>query len=331
MSNLYSLQVGSRLYFYCDTCGESYANQLDKLGTKDFVTLYNKRLHQKAENNKETSSQRDDTLLGQTTSEEANAPQDISQEMCNEVEHTLSADHNATGEHHVLQEHDGAQRTQGQDKAKEDLSQLQEHSASQRCDTQQVGNGLEQSKQDVSRQSSLENVVLKDCSAVNSTLDTAPVQDLEGTLTYTNSAPRQNTPAPLTLHDKRTNLNFPSQHPLAQVTESTINYSAPCNGHLASDTGNDSQSLETGANSTKSSGGSVIENNATVEISEGNIVTPDGRNQSEKPASHLRRKKPYDLDKLPNHHRVSQALRRGGEVGHLAHVTPSSIELNKKL
>jgi len=335
--NIYLLQVGSRFYYYCDTCGESYIDQLDELGKKDFVTLYSKRLHQK---NNETLSQGDDTLLGQATSEEISASQQdqsISQDddmIYNEdmsVEHTLSADHNTTGEH-VLQERDvlneaqGNDALQGKDRAKEDdLSQAQEHSTSQRCDTQQVGNQSELNEQDSSKDSScqassvggpplqcssFENIVPDSFSVVSSALDAALAQDiptaLKVTSMCTNSAPRQSTAALLPLHGKRANLNSPSQHPLSQVTESTITSSTGCNDHLASDTCNDSQCneiLETATSSNKSSGEAFRENSATGELPWENTVSADGTNQ---PACRARRKKPYDIDRLPSHHRVSR-------------------------
>lgn len=36
-----TLQVGKRLYFYCDTCGEEYAENLDDYDPEDFVTVLN--------------------------------------------------------------------------------------------------------------------------------------------------------------------------------------------------------------------------------------------------------------------------------------------------
>ena len=322
----YSLQVGSRFYYYCDTCGESYIDQLDELGKRDFVTLYSKRLHQK---NNETLSQGDDTLLEQATSEETSASQQdqgISQEddmIYNEdmsVEQTLSADRTTTREHgtdhvehDVLNEAQGNDALQGQNRAKEDdLSQVQEHGASQRCDTQQVGNQSKLCRQDTSEDSCCQVSSIGadsnwDCSMVSSALDAALAQDVPTTLkvtsTCTNSVSRQSTPV-LPLHGKRTNLNSPSQHPMSQVTGSTITSSTLCNDHLASDACNDSQCtdiLETATNSNKSSGEASRENSATGELPGENTVSADGTNQS---VCRARRKKPYDIDRLPSHHRV---------------------------
>ncbi|XP_065898230.1 uncharacterized protein [Dysidea avara] len=346
----YELQVGPRLYYYCDTCGESYINQLDDLGKKDFVTLYDKRLHWAALKDSKTLSQEHDTSPGQTASEETTMSQqghDISQEddmMYSEdmsVEPNLSEDHDMAGEHdtdhrlhecNVSNEAEGHDTLQGQDRSKEDsFSQTQELDIPHGCDTHQEDNALEDHNRlhgtlqghDTPEQSScqvssvggppsqcnsLVNIIStsqQNCSVIPSTLDTTLTQDFLPLEVTSTSTPQQSTPASFPLHEKRTNLI-----PSSQVTNSAIIPSTPHNGHLASYTGNDSvflecnDRLETTANSNKSSGGTPGENSATGENPGESTVTGDGTKSDRR----ARRKKPYNLDKLPSHHR-SMVLR----------------------
>lgn len=297
------------MYYYCDTCGESYTNQLDEFDARDFLSIYKHRLHQSVKGNEASSHG-----VRQTTSEEAATSQP---EHGNEEDVSAEDTDHEHGLSFGTQGHDMSFGTQGsdvlQDSSQEtSLSQTQEHDTSGKDNTQQEGDTFEEHRE-------LQNIPQEQATSEHSTyqvssvpshrvnivptsqhnlssapfVDAALLQDfLPLEVTSTNC--RQDAPPPFPLE---ANLNSHS----SQVTNpTTLNTS--CNGHL--DTGNDNE-----YNETAYSGGPPGENSITGESPGESTVTANSTSQfgGERkclPARRVKRKKPYDLDNLQEDHRV---------------------------